>query len=308
MTDLVLTPGRLLPGLPGDRARAGRCAAGGVTVDAGGVLRLPPRALRRPRAAADVPPARDRPHRRARGRRRVARRAGATARVDAAARRSASTPTSTSPADPFFGRSGRMLAASQREQALKFEVLVPIAGPEPTAVASFNYHQDHFAGALRHRAGRRRRRAHRLPGLRPRARSRWRCCAPTGSTPTTWPDDGALRSCGRDEPPTHRHGEPARRSTRRPTRRTRCTRRDRTYRETNCYTDILIELLHARGDEPLAAMGCTRADGLRGRPVDVLQAAARGPRAAVRHRHPRDAAVPAAARRRSPSSSRPGGR
>jgi seryl-tRNA synthetase len=39
-----------------------------------------------------------------------------------------------------------MMAASQRDQALKFEVLVHIAGPEPTAVASFNYHQDHFAG------------------------------------------------------------------------------------------------------------------------------------------------------------------
>jgi seryl-tRNA synthetase len=48
-------------------------------------------------------------------------------------------------ADPFFGRSGRMMAASQREQALKFEILVPIAGDEPTAVASFNYHQEHFA-------------------------------------------------------------------------------------------------------------------------------------------------------------------
>jgi hypothetical protein len=32
---------------------------------------------------------------------------------------------------------------------------------------------------------------------------------------------------------------------------------DRTYPETNCYTDILIELLHARGDEPLAALGGT---------------------------------------------------
>lgn len=30
----------------------------------------------------------------------------------------------------------------------------------------------------------------------------------------------------------------------------------RTYLETNCYTDILIEFVHARGDEPLAAMGC----------------------------------------------------
>ncbi len=47
--------------------------------------------------------------------------------------------------DPFFGRSGRMLAASQRDQALKVEILVQIAGPSPTAIASFNYHQDHFA-------------------------------------------------------------------------------------------------------------------------------------------------------------------
>ena len=31
---------------------------------------------------------------------------------------------------------------------------------------------------------------------------------------------------------------------------------ERTYVETNCYADILIEMLHARGDEPLAAMGC----------------------------------------------------
>ncbi|MGH2850637.1 MAG: amino acid--[acyl-carrier-protein] ligase [Solirubrobacteraceae bacterium] len=48
-------------------------------------------------------------------------------------------------ADPFFGRSGRMLAANQRSQELKFELLVPIASPGPTAVTSFNYHQEHFA-------------------------------------------------------------------------------------------------------------------------------------------------------------------
>jgi hypothetical protein len=30
---------------------------------------------------------------------------------------------------------------------------------------------------------------------------------------------------------------------------------DRTYREINCYADIMVELLHARGEEPLAAMG-----------------------------------------------------
>jgi seryl-tRNA synthetase len=49
-------------------------------------------------------------------------------------------------ADPFFGRGGRMLAANQRQEELKFEVLVPIAGPTPDAVASFNYHRDHFTG------------------------------------------------------------------------------------------------------------------------------------------------------------------
>ena len=47
--------------------------------------------------------------------------------------------------DPFFGRTGRMLARSQRSQALKFEVGVPIGGVEPTAVASFNCHREHFA-------------------------------------------------------------------------------------------------------------------------------------------------------------------
>jgi seryl-tRNA synthetase len=38
-----------------------------------------------------------------------------------------------------------MLAANQRNQELKFELLVQIAGSEPTAVSSFNYHQEHFA-------------------------------------------------------------------------------------------------------------------------------------------------------------------
>ncbi len=32
---------------------------------------------------------------------------------------------------------------------------------------------------------------------------------------------------------------------------------ERTYVETNCYTDVLIELLHAHGYEPLAALGAT---------------------------------------------------
>lgn len=47
--------------------------------------------------------------------------------------------------DPFFGRRGRMLASNQRQERLKLELLVAIAGPEPTACASFNHHRDHFA-------------------------------------------------------------------------------------------------------------------------------------------------------------------
>ena len=47
--------------------------------------------------------------------------------------------------DPFFGRGGRMLAVSQRELKLKFEIVVPVISQEnPTAVCSFNCHQDHF--------------------------------------------------------------------------------------------------------------------------------------------------------------------
>lgn len=48
--------------------------------------------------------------------------------------------------DPFFGRQGLLLAANQSADELKFELLVPIAGPDPTACASFNYHLDQFAG------------------------------------------------------------------------------------------------------------------------------------------------------------------
>jgi seryl-tRNA synthetase len=47
--------------------------------------------------------------------------------------------------DPFFGRQGLLLAANQNAEELKFELVVPIASPEPTACASFNYHLDQFA-------------------------------------------------------------------------------------------------------------------------------------------------------------------
>ena len=52
-------------------------------------------------------------------------------------------------ADPFFGRGGKMLAAGQIEQKLKFEVLIPVISAEnPTACCSFNYHQDKFGSAF----------------------------------------------------------------------------------------------------------------------------------------------------------------
>jgi seryl-tRNA synthetase len=47
--------------------------------------------------------------------------------------------------DPFFGRVGQVMAVSQRQQALKFELLIPYhASATPTACMSFNYHRDHF--------------------------------------------------------------------------------------------------------------------------------------------------------------------
>ncbi|MCC8391224.1 amino acid--[acyl-carrier-protein] ligase [Paraburkholderia sp. MMS20-SJTR3] len=50
--------------------------------------------------------------------------------------------------DPFFGRGGKIVADSQRAQALKFELLIPVADPRgKTACLSFNYHMEHF-GAI----------------------------------------------------------------------------------------------------------------------------------------------------------------
>jgi len=142
MTDLVLTPAACYPVYPAIAAR-GRLPVGGVTVDAGAayVFRNEPsgdparlqmfhqREIVRIGEPEVVREWRDVWRERAVE---LIRGIGLEPDLDIAT-------------DPFFGRSGRMLAASQREQALKFEVSVQIAGPAPTAVASFNYHQDHFA-------------------------------------------------------------------------------------------------------------------------------------------------------------------
>ncbi len=51
--------------------------------------------------------------------------------------------------DPFFGRGGKMMKANQMQDQGKFEILCPItSSEEPTAIASFNYHQDKFSSVF----------------------------------------------------------------------------------------------------------------------------------------------------------------
>lgn len=141
MTDLALMPAACYPVYPAI-ARRGRLPSGGVFVDAGGawVFRHEP----------SLDPARRQifhqhelvrigePDTVVRWREEWAQRGlellrgfGLDARLESAN-------------DPFFGRRGRMLAANQRAAELKLELLAQIAGPAPTAVASFNHHLDHF--------------------------------------------------------------------------------------------------------------------------------------------------------------------
>jgi seryl-tRNA synthetase len=58
--------------------------------------------------------------------------------------------------DPFFGRVGQVMAVSQIQQSLKFELLIPYhPTAAPTACMSFNDHRDHFGRiwGLTQRAG-----------------------------------------------------------------------------------------------------------------------------------------------------------
>ena len=84
--------------------------------------------------------------------------------------------------EPFFGRGGKLMATSQIEQSLKFELLVPVRSAEqPTACMSFNYHRDHFGTAwgLRTEAGESSHTGCVAFGM---DRLRWRCSPPTAST------------------------------------------------------------------------------------------------------------------------------
>jgi seryl-tRNA synthetase len=141
MTELTLMPAACYPVYPAV-ARRGRLPTGGVFVDAGGawVFRHEPshdparcqifhqHELVRIGEPDAVLAWRDEWAQRGAG---LLRALGLRAELDNAN-------------DPFFGRRGRMLAANQRDEGLKLELLVHIAGPDPTALASFNHHRDHF--------------------------------------------------------------------------------------------------------------------------------------------------------------------
>lgn len=145
MTGVVLTPAACYPAYPAV-AQRGPLPPGGILLDLGGsyVFRNEPspdparlqvfhqREMVRMGDSNDVLQWRELWMSRAK---QIFERLGLDAKLDVAS-------------DPFFGRAGKLLASSQRAQSLKFEVLVPIACKERTAVASFNYHQEHFGSAF----------------------------------------------------------------------------------------------------------------------------------------------------------------
>jgi seryl-tRNA synthetase len=139
--DLVLSPAACYPVYPIAASR-GRLPAGGLRFDVAAdcFRREPSRHLDRLQSFRmreyvcigspdDVAAFRDRWMERAQG---LARDLGLSFRVDHAS-------------DPFFGRVGQIKAVSQKQQSLKFELLVPLRSEEqPTACMSFNYHREHF--------------------------------------------------------------------------------------------------------------------------------------------------------------------
>ena len=145
MTDVVLVPAACYPAYPA-MAQRGPLPKGGVTLDLGGsyVFRNEPsgdparlqmfhqREMVRIGEPEDV----------------LAWRETWMTRAKNVFEQTGLNATLTVASDPFFGRGGKLLANNQREQGLKFEVLVPIASPQPTAVTSFNFHQDHFGSAF----------------------------------------------------------------------------------------------------------------------------------------------------------------
>jgi len=145
MTDVVMVPAACYPAYPAMALR-GPLPKGGVTLDLGGsyVFRNEPsgdparlqmfhqREMVRIGEAEDILAWRETWMARAKN---IFEQCGLNASFDLAS-------------DPFFGRGGKLMANNQRQQSLKFEALVSIASAEPTAVSSFNFHQEHFGSAF----------------------------------------------------------------------------------------------------------------------------------------------------------------
>jgi len=145
MTDAVMAPAACYPAYPAMALR-GPLPKGGVTLDLGGsyVFRNEPsgdparlqmfhqREMVRIGEAEDILAWRETWMARAKN---IFEQCGLNASFDLAS-------------DPFFGRGGKLMANNQRQQSLKFEALVSIASAEPTAVSSFNFHQEHFGSAF----------------------------------------------------------------------------------------------------------------------------------------------------------------
>ena len=196
MTDLVLMPAACYPVYPAIAAR-GPLPAGRRRRRRRRRLRLPPRAVRRPGAHADVPPARDRPHRRARGRRRPgatrwrdrARRAAARARP----RRRSSTSPPTRSSAAAGGCSPPASASRSSSSRSSCRSPAPSRPRSPRSTTTRTTSPSAFGIELADGSAR----AHRLPRLRPGAdraraashataststRGRRRCAASCGPT------------------------------------------------------------------------------------------------------------------------------
>ena len=176
-------PGRLLPAVPGDR-RPRPAPRGRPHARHRRRVRLPPRAVQRPGADADLPHARDRAHRRRRDRGGVAHRLARPAPRSCCAGW-ASSSSSTSPTTRSSAASGRLLAAQQREQELKWELLAPVAGDTPHRDRVLQLPPGSHGPHLRDHHRRRRARPHRVHGLRRGAGHAWPCSPRTDWTSTT---------------------------------------------------------------------------------------------------------------------------
>ena len=261
-------------------------------------LGVSPRAVAGADAHAGVPRARVRALRHARSGRRVARHV---------ARSAASTlleslglpATSDVATDPFFGKGGKMLAASQREQKLKFEVLVPVISKEkPTACCSFNYPR----GALRRGVRDQDRRTATVANTACLGFGLERCVMALfqthGFDPGAWPSAVRANSAvaammtvlDLDAASYARHALHA---------------EDRVWVEKNCYVDIWIEVIHALGCEPLAMLPFVVALDFEGDQWTFFKPPHDELRDALRHRRPGAQLLAAADRARARSTSRP---